>query len=471
MLRPWAGSPVGLRLSRVTLLADQAGGQQGALGAPYQVPFVDEDSSHTKGDLDMKAISLWQPYAWMVAHAGKNIENRGWTARHLVGEDIAIHAGMRLDEEALQDLVDDGFEPPPPGRIEHGCIVAVARLARVITDADPEARDSNWFVGPYGFVLEDVVAIDPVPTRGQQKFWNLPSDVTHLVVRRRAEAVRDKLTGTLPPADTVATTSTRVPRGNGMESLADGPVTGPLDTRLLGRNDQGLEEHEYLKDGTVLILVPGGTFTMGSSDGDQDERPPHLVALPPYCIAKTPVTNAQFRRFVTHTGYEAEQDWEFHARGWDDLAPVVAVSWNDAMAYCQWAGLRLPTEAEWEFAARGPGGSTFPWGDAWDPERLIWRGNSAGRAQPVGSIPAGASPVGALDMAGNVWEWCSSKYKRYPYQSGDGRETLDGTERRAVRGASWDSPRPSYFRCANRYTHDPDYLINMRGFRCARDVV
>ena len=138
----------------------------------------------------MKAISLWQPWAWAVAHGGKNIENRGWTAESLVGEEIAIHAGMRLDEEALQALLDDDVKAPPAGQFYHGGIVAVARFAKIVTEDDAEA-DNEWFFGPYGFLLEDVVAIEPVPTRGQQKFWSLPPGVAHLVQQRASTARRN----------------------------------------------------------------------------------------------------------------------------------------------------------------------------------------------------------------------------------------------------------------------------------------
>lgn len=125
---------------------------------------------------------------------------------------------------------------------------------------------------------------------------------------------------------------------------------------------------------------------MGSNTGDGDEQPPHSVTLAPYWIGKVPVTNAQFRRFVSATGHRAAGDWSQYERKWGAQAPVVDVSWHDANAYCQWAGLRLPTEAEWEFAARGTDGRAYPWGNKRDASRC---------RNSVGTSSEGATSVGS----------------------------------------------------------------------------
>ena len=224
-------------------------------------------------------------------------------------------------------------------------------------------------------------------------------------------------------------------------------------------------------DGSVLVAIPGGTFTMGSDDGDGHPKPPHRVALQPYYIGCTPVTNAQFRRFVESTRYKSVGEREQYAKQWGDQASVVCVSWHDAVAYCKWAGLRLPTEAEWEFAARGTDGRRYPWGDEWDPTRCC---NSADtmtrRAVPVGSFPNGASPFGCLDMAGNVWQWCSSLYKDYPYSSTDGRESLEAEGNRATRGGSFINVIPSTFSSAYRNNSSPEWKDFSLGFRVARSA-
>ncbi|MBM3465307.1 MAG: hypothetical protein FJX76_24705, partial [Armatimonadetes bacterium] len=141
-----------------------------------------------------------------------------------------------------------------------------------------------------------------------------------------------------------------------------GVVNAPPGMKYVGTNPKNYHEYTNDRDGSELIMVPAGKFQMGST-ATRDERPVSSVALKPFFIAKTPVTNEQFRAFVKATGYQASANWEEMARKWGDRAPVVNVSWNDANAYCKWAGLRLPTEAEWEFAAKGPQDLEFPWGN------------------------------------------------------------------------------------------------------------
>jgi formylglycine-generating enzyme required for sulfatase activity len=237
---------------------------------------------------------------------------------------------------------------------------------------------------------------------------------------------------------------------------------------------EGGTEMVNRKDGTVLIRIPGGSYTLGSNTGDSDEKPVHRVTLRPYAIGKTEVTNAQYRRFVAATDHKTAGDWAGYAERWGEQAPVVGVSWYDATAYCEWAGLRLPTEAEWEAAARGPEGRTYPWGDTWDASRcrnsVAGGPGSAGSPVAVGSYPQGASPFGCLDMAGNVREWCSSKYQPYPYDATDGREASTGAEPRVLRGGSWYDGSPDRFRGAIRGWNLPTISDDDRGFRAARTL-
>jgi formylglycine-generating enzyme required for sulfatase activity len=235
----------------------------------------------------------------------------------------------------------------------------------------------------------------------------------------------------------------------------------------LGKNAQGYEEYRNNKDGSVLILVPAGSFTMGG-DARRAEYPPHRVRLSYHLIGKYTVTNRQFAEFVVATGYKATGNWQSYARDWGANCPVVMVSWRDAVAYSAWAGARLPTEAEWEYAARGPQSLTYPWGNTWDAERVWWGGNNGGRAQAVGTKPEGASPCGAYDMEGNVYQWCSSKFKAYPYNEADGRETLEGSNYRVVRGAGGPQVNPKTSSSAGRCAGVPDAHHNALGFRIAR---
>ena len=217
-----------------------------------------------------------------------------------------------------------------------------------------------------------------------------------------------------------------------------------------------------------LVKVPAGPFLMGSSNADtqayDNEKPRHTLILPDYWIAKTPVTNAQFRPFVEGDGYTNRAYWTTAGwqwrKGeklvkpgyWDDKQwnsadyPVVGVSWFEAVAYCRWlsnqAGIefRLPNEAEWEKAARGPDGRIWPWGNTWEAGRCNSEEAHIERTTPVGQYPSGASPYGALDIAGNAWEWMATKYgKPYPYQIEDewAEVYLEGDPTRRIRGGSY----------------------------------
>ena len=205
------------------------------------------------------------------------------------------------------------------------------------------------------------------------------------------------------------------------------------------------------------VAVPAGAFTMGRDDGPADERPAHRVTLPDFRIDRLPVTNRRFAGFLNAAGpltargehrYDSDDaDARIHRVNgvWQADAgyaehPVVEVSWAGARDFCRWSGARLPTEAEWEKAARGADQRRYPWGDA-PPD--------AGRARfaagwnatlPVTAHPAGASPHGALDMAGNAWEWVASAYRPYPYRADDGREDPEPGPVRATRGGGHDSP-------------------------------
>jgi len=233
-------------------------------------------------------------------------------------------------------------------------------------------------------------------------------------------------------------------------AASGGPVDAG-DLKSLGKNPQGFEESEHKKTGVVLIRVPAGEFQMGSADGSDDEKPVHRVVLDEYLIAKYEVTNAQYRAFVKATGRKDPPQPSdgygylnyFGDSRYDDY-PVVDVSWEDAKAYCDWAGLALPTEAQWEYAARGKSGRKYPWGDEEpDASRAQYgkSGNSGDYTKRVGSFPKGASAVGALDMGGNVWEWCGDWYgEKYYGGCGDGMRNPIGPDSgssRVLRGGSW----------------------------------
>lgn len=239
-------------------------------------------------------------------------------------------------------------------------------------------------------------------------------------------------------------------------------------------------------DGSVLLLVPAGDFWFGSTEGEIDELPPHKAKFAACYIAKTEVTFKQYSRFVGSTGYvtEAEErgfgfvwkgEWQrVDGADWKNPSgnkvvpaesePVRQVSLKDCQAYCEWAGLRLPTEAEWEKAARGPGGRQYPWGNSWDANKAAVTGSAP---RPVGSFASGGSLYGMLDMAGNVREWTSSKYQGY---SDVVLDAPVSENRYSLRGGSFAEENPKMgVRASYRYNSMANVYNNLTGFRVASD--
>lgn len=236
-----------------------------------------------------------------------------------------------------------------------------------------------------------------------------------------------------------------------------------------------------------MVEIPAGAFTMGSDTGPADERPAHPITLPPFRIDRFPVTNAQFAEFLNAVGtFSArgerlfdfdDADARIHRSGnqWAadkgfERHPVVEITWAGARDYCAWHGKRLPTEAEWEKAARGTDGRRYPWGNS-PPDRS--RAQFAARyneTAPVDGFPAGASPYGVQDMAGNAWEWVSSAYQPYPYDPHDGREDLAAGPVRGTRGGGHDSPADEITTTqrGRNLSRNPASGHHNIGFRCAK---
>jgi formylglycine-generating enzyme required for sulfatase activity len=271
----------------------------------------------------------------------------------------------------------------------------------------------------------------------------------------------------------------------------------------------------------ALLTIPAGPFLMGTPDAERsalakryggtresyaEESPQHTVDVAAFAIAETPVTNALYALFQQATGAHQPISWggalPEHLRD----HPAVDLSWQDATALCDWLSrltgrrYRLPTEAEWEKAARGVDGRAFPWGDQFDPARCNVKESGMGATTPVGAYPTGASPYGALDMAGNVWEWTQSLQATYPYQAADGRngpapltaaqqaparrwlQRLSGRAnaeaahaappietRRIMRGGCYANPE-GFARCACRLRLPPDRRTPFLGVRLACDI-
>jgi formylglycine-generating enzyme required for sulfatase activity len=223
--------------------------------------------------------------------------------------------------------------------------------------------------------------------------------------------------------------------------------------------------------GVTMRLVPAGSFTMGSDNGGADERPVHKVTLADYYMDVYEVTYSRYKACIDAGDCTPPQGtFQQNTDEYDNSSyakyPIAHVDWNQAKAYCEWRGARLPTEAEWEKAARGTDGRTYPWGEGID-KTIADYNNNVGNTTPVGSYENGKSPYGMYDMAGNVWEWVSSLYQPYPYNASDGREDLSALGNRVLRGGSWGNDNRNV-RSAYRYWYLPMFRNSLIGFRCAR---
>ena len=292
----------------------------------------------------------------------------------------------------------------------------------------------------------------------------------------------------------------------GLSALSTRTPFGPTALPTLGIGSITISE----RDGMKLLYVPAGEFTMGEEatdalalckelssecianlDNFKNEAPPHMVVLDAFWIDQTEVTNAMFTKFIAETGYstEAEEsgssflvqlgatvegiDWAHPSDPSSDLSnimdhPVVHVSWKDAQAYCTWANRRLPTEAEWEMAARGIDGRTYPWGSKLPNNDLLNYNGAVGGSTEVDDYPAGASPYGVLDMAGNVWEWVADWYGEDYYSTSRSSNPSGpfSSDYKVRRGGSWVSSGVNV-RTVTRDPQTPTVTTNLVGFRCA----
>jgi formylglycine-generating enzyme required for sulfatase activity len=260
------------------------------------------------------------------------------------------------------------------------------------------------------------------------------------------------------------------------------PAELPAGVTFIDVNPQGFEEYQNDIDNASLIWIPPGYSQMGAARDDReakaDEKPIHRVLLSGYWIYQYQVTNRQFALFAHATGCTAAPEWEEYWEKSGDHCPVVFITFNDAMAYCRWAHAMLPTEAQWEKAARGDDERTYPWGsfldnsrfNCWDSPALPGRADFFDGRGPVkvGTCRGGDSPFGVADMAGNVWEWCLDTYEENYYEKSPERDPRCFRERstlKAMRGGSWNEI-PRNCRVTKRMKADAGSAARDRGFRC-----
>jgi formylglycine-generating enzyme required for sulfatase activity len=241
------------------------------------------------------------------------------------------------------------------------------------------------------------------------------------------------------------------------------------------------------KDGASMVLVPAGPFLMGSNDGLPNERPERQVTLDGYWIDLHEVTLSSYQKFLEETSHNAPPTWDDESATTVGDRPAIGMGWEDAAAYCRWAEKRLPTEAEWEKAARGTDGRRFPWGqmqpfvDIANYNRGVWVSEAVtlvgvdtgleGMSVRHGLKEGGKSPYGLNHVAGNAAEWVADWYDREYYQKGPDKNPKgpDSGEKKVVRGGSWVD-LPAALRVTARVSAEPEFQDRTIGFRCAKDA-
>lgn len=321
----------------------------------------------------------------------------------------------------------------------------------------------------------------------------LPGTVTSLPEAAALATATPTATATATNTTSPTATSTATATPSATPSPASTPTPTPGELPPLRTREQ---------DGMPMVLIPAGTFTMGAADGDYaagiDEKPQHEVHLDAFYIDKYEVSVAQYAAFlnrlgdyertcsrhdctltrqrVGYTSYLVEEDLGDGTTQFASLLgyanyPANHVSWYGADAYCRAMGARLPTEAEWEYAARGDDGRIYPWGsEAPDPDRAVFQSEDYDNLKPVDALPEGASPFGVFGMAGSVWEWTADWYNESYYERSL-RINPPGPESgltRALRGGAWpNNNEADRIRASNRYALPPDFISSTVGFRCA----
>ena len=270
----------------------------------------------------------------------------------------------------------------------------------------------------------------------------------------------------VPPTPAPEPTATPVPTEEGATPGTEAATATPVEP-----TDTPTPPPPPVKVEVPMIAIPAGEFTMGSDH--EVERPPHTVSVEAFEIDQFEVTSEEFAKFVEGTGYVTDAEkagdmsWRFYAKD-KPRHPVVKASWNDAKAFCEWTGKRLPTEAEWEKAARGTEGFVYPWGNDWDVNKANVKEAGYRGTTIVGSFPSGGSPYGVMDMAGNVAEWTTDWFQPYPgYPGGDSEAQYFGEKYRVIRGGGWFSDQ-NLVRTTERSASLVSLANDDVGFRCAR---
>ena len=371
------------------------------------------------------------------------------------------HLDTQLEPEIPSELVEE-IQPVPdptlrPERFNSGDSGTTTPALPATATAEPEVTTPEMVEPPLP---------DPEPPVVEE---TIPAETDPAPATDGETGARQVEPGTLPPTVDSYTVALKPITGSGAGSQSRPPRdTAPAVTQNTYQAPAATYSPPAQSTAPPtglgeMILIPEGYFLMGtaagSSAGDADEEPQTQVYLPAYYIDRYPVTNRQFYEFVISAGYKPDGNWDkYYSQGTADL-PVRGVTWDDAQAFARWAGKRLPTEAEWEKAARGDDGRTYPWGEEWSSE-IIPRGEYL---YDIMRAESAASPYGVMGLVGLVWQWTASAYQPYPFNP-DARG-----DKKVLRGGAYSNGR-NIIRCANRYAESGNVALNTFGFRCAKDA-
>ncbi|NJN97875.1 MAG: SUMF1/EgtB/PvdO family nonheme iron enzyme [Anaerolineales bacterium] len=335
-----------------------------------------------------------------------------------------------------------------------------------VTDGDYKGGEVGFYVETFDETLTHVhyesLTVREVEFEAIAAVPTAEIEVVEIVTEEAAASPTPPPTATPVPEPSVEPTATSEPPTPTDTAEPPTPTTAPSPTPVLA------------PDG--MVLIPAGSFLMGSSTGQPNEAPEHAVSLDAFYLDIFEVSNAQYRACVADGGCTPGSKVDsFTYKGYRDDPtyndyPMVGVTWDQAAAYCRWAGKRLPTEAEWEYAASGPENLIWPWGNTFNAQLSA---ASAGDTQPVASYADGVSPFGVYNMAGNVGEWVEDVYNETFYANSPASNpvsTGDGTGR-IFRGGSFANPDGAFFTTSRRYGNDRTFNDVDVGFRCAQDAL
>ncbi len=309
----------------------------------------------------------------------------------------------------------------------------------------------------------------PTPTVTPSETENRPATVAMELTNiywETATAETHTPTATFTPSstNTPTPTATFTPSSTSTPTYTSTPTSTPLGLERVDQNEEWAP-HEEVINGATMVLVPVGCFMMGSEDGASDEQPVEEQCFDArFWIDKYEVTRGDYAACVAEGGCTETTASDYSTRA---TQPINRVTWFQATAYCEWRGARLPTEKEWEYAARGPSNWEYPWGDDFVADNVVYSGNSNSVTADVGSRPKGQSWVGAMDMSGSVWEWSSSWYLTYPYDPVKAEDNNSEYDYRVVRGGSFGDDDYN-LRAAVRVWDFPSSDYVGIGFRCVR---